>query len=280
MHSPWCWWCKGFNQESHPVELRFFTFGNLDECLFYVHERTIVHSCLSRYFQDDFPFVDGPGLSSPFVNSVPYFSTCVSGTKRAWNTYFVQTHDYLPSFDTTLHSSTRVHTHRVYTPSTDNAIGCIKQPLASPALLCTQTTQRVHQSIRLPASPSGNPHSLLSLTSNDHADDVLQPPLHYNTAQLGWPDQQSHAPPKIQSNVRGAIDKLAFGGTTPRRALAAACLRLFQTCFIAKPSPPCTTVVLNSSTGTVLKHKTHSLNARDVRIASSPWPPGANLVAT
>jgi len=120
-----------------------------------------------------------------------------------------------------------LQTHRVYTPSTDNAIGCIKQPLASPALLCTQTTQRVHQSIRLLASLGGNPRSLLSSTSNDHADDVLQPPLHYNTAQLGWPDRQSHAPPKIQSSVQGAVDKLAFGGTTLRRALAAACLRLF-----------------------------------------------------
>jgi len=61
--------------------------------------------------------------------------------------------------------------------------------------------------------------------------------------------------------------------------VAIACLHLLQTCYIAKPSPACTMAVLNSSTGTVLKHWTHSLNARDVGTVRCPRPPGANVAA-
>lgn len=61
------------------------------------------------------------------------------------------------------------------------------------------------------------------------------------------------------------------------KPLTAAYLRLLQTRVIAEPSPACTMVVLNSSTSAVLKGWMHSLNARDVSIANSPWPPEANL---
>eukprot|EP00963_Diacronema_lutheri_P009848 scaffold932_cov328-Pavlova_lutheri.AAC.26 len=64
------------------------------------------------------------------------------------------------------------------------------------------------------------------------------------------------------------------------KTLAVACFRLLQTRFIIELSPACTMAFLNPSTSRVLKHTTHPLNARNVGIASSPRPPGANVAAS
>jgi len=161
--------------------------------------------------------------------------------------------------------------------STYKALGCAEQPRASPALLCTQTTQSKHQYVGL----SSNPMATRILFSFEHqmtlpttSRSCICTATRHNS--VGRTDKFKHLR-TFRLAFRTWLTKLPLVGPHPVKPQIASCLRLLQTFFIIEQALACAMVVPNSSTGAVLRRWTHTLNARDVGIASSPWPPGANL---